>query len=317
MKIGIVGSGLVGSTAAYALVMRGVGREIVLVDLSAERAQAEADDILHAVPFANPLEVHAGGYPDLNGCRVVVVTAGVNQRPGESRLELLGRNAKVFQQVIPQVLTYAPDAVLLVATNPVDIMTHLAARYAADYGVPSSRVIGSGTALDTARFRALLGRSLGVDSQHIHAYVLGEHGDSEVLTWSMVSVGGIPLEEFCHLQSASVCDEDKEAIDEQVRKAADHIIRGKGATYYGVGSAIARISEVVLLDLRSILTVCTPMPEIAGVSDVTVSLPHLVGGQGILATIQPRLSEAEQAALQASARLIRGLIDQLELDKAG
>lgn len=314
MKIGIVGSGMVGATAAYAMVMRGVGREIVLVDLNKARAQAEADDILHAVPFAHPLNVHAGDYPDLSGSRVVVITAGVSQRPGETRLELLGRNARVFQQVIPQILANAPEAVLIVASNPVDVMTHLAARYAREQGVPSSRVIGTGTTLDTARFRALLGLHLGVDAQHIHAYVIGEHGDSEVLTWSLVSVGGIPLDDFCEMQKASVCDEDREEIDQQVRGAAYNIISGKGATYYGVGSAIARITEVILRDLRSIMTVCTPMDDIAGVKDVTVALPHLIGGQGIVSTLHPRLSNAEGQALHASAQLIRDAIQELETE---
>jgi L-lactate dehydrogenase len=312
MKIGIVGAGMVGSTAAYAMIMRGVGREIVLVDQNKERSQAEADDLLHAVPFSNPLLVRAGEYADLAGSRVVVVTAGVGQRPGETRLQLLERNAKVFQAVIPQILQQAPEAILLIATNPVDIMTHLAAHYAREYGVQTSRIIGSGTTLDTARFRALLGRKLGVDSPHIHAYVLGEHGDSEVLTWSLVAVGGIPLEEFCKLRDLRVCAEDKDDIDEQVRQAAYHIIAGKGATYYGVGSALARIVEAILRDQRAILTVCTPVDEVAGVKNVSVSLPHLVGGQGIMATFQPTLDEGEQTALKASAALIRKTLDELE-----
>lgn len=197
MKIGIIGSGLVGSTAAYAMVMRGVGRQIVLVDLNIERAKAEADDIVHAVPFAHPVEVTAGGYADLAGSKVVVITAGVSQRPGETRLELLGRNARVFKQIIPQILMHAPDTILLVATNPVDIMTHITAQYAREYGLPSTRVIGTGTTLDTARFRTLLARQVGVDAQNVHAYVVGEHGDSEVLTWSLISIGGIPLDHFC------------------------------------------------------------------------------------------------------------------------
>jgi L-lactate dehydrogenase len=311
MKVGVVGSGLVGSTAAYAMVMRGVGREVVLVDLNQKRAQAEADDILHAVPFASAHEVRAGDYSDLEGSRVVVITAGVNQKPGETRIELLGRNAQVFQQVIPQVLKYAPEAVLVVATNPVDVMTHITAYYAAQQGVPSSRVIGTGTTLDTARFRALLGRSLGVDSAHIHAYVLGEHGDSEVLTWSLVAVGGIPLEDFCRLRNSQICEEDRQVIDEQVRRAAYHIIEGKGATYYGVGSAIARIVEVILRDQRAILTVCTPEEDVVGVKDVTVALPRLVGGQGVIATLEPTLNEQETRDLRASAQIIRSLIDEL------
>src|SRR5215510_7796784 len=287
MKTGIVGSGFVGSTAAYALVMRGVGRRVVLVDMNKSRAAAEADDILHAVPFAHQLEITSGEYADLAGCKVVIVSAGVGQKPGETRLQLLGRNAKVFEQVIPKVLQYAPDAILLIATNPVDVMTHIAAHYAAQLGVPSSRVIGSGTTLDTARFRTLLGRRLHVDSQHIHAYVLGEHGDSEILPWSLVTVGGIPLDEFCTDGEISICPDDYAEIDEKVRRAAYHIIDGKGATYYGIGSALARIVEVILQDERSILTVCTPMEEVTGVRNVTVSLPNLVGGEGLIQTFYP------------------------------
>jgi L-lactate dehydrogenase len=172
MKVGIVGAGMVGATAAYAMIMRGVGREIVLVDKNAHRAQAEADDLFHAVPFSHPLQVHAGDYADLAGSRVVILAAGVGQRSGETRLQLLERNAAIFQQVVRSVLEYAPEAVLVVATNPVDVMTHLAASYAQEYGVAPTRVLGSGTMLDTARFRVLLGRRLGVDAQHIHAYVV-------------------------------------------------------------------------------------------------------------------------------------------------
>jgi L-lactate dehydrogenase len=311
MKIGIIGSGLVGATAAYAMVMRGVGRQIVLVDLNRERASAEADDILHAVPFAHPMEVTYGDYADLSNARVVIISAGVSQRPGETRLQLLERNARVFSQVVPQVLAYAPEAILQVATNPVDIMTYITAHYAAQQGVPSSRIIGSGTTLDTARFRALLARGLGVDAQHVHAYVLGEHGDSEVLTWSLVSVGGIPLNDYCELRGLDVCQEDRQVIDHQVRNAAYHIIQGKGSTYYGIGSALARITEAILRDQRAILTVSTPVPDVLGIQDVSVSLPHLVGGEGIMATLHPPLNDEESAALHASAKLIRQLISDL------
>jgi L-lactate dehydrogenase len=256
--------------------------------------------------------VTAGNYADLAGCRVVIVSAGVGQKPGETRLQLLGRNAQVFKQVIPNILQHAPDAVLLIATNPVDVMTHLAARYAGEFGVSSSRVIGSGTTLDTARLRSLIGRHLNVDSQHIHAYVLGEHGDSEVIPWSLVTVGGIPLEEFCSAGEISICPDDYETIDQRVRRAAYHIIEGKGATYYGIGSAMARIVEVILQDERSILTVSTPMENVAGIKDVTVSLPNLVGGEGIRKTFFPNLSEVETAALRASAQVVRSVIDQLD-----
>jgi L-lactate dehydrogenase len=312
MKIGIIGSGLVGSTTAFALLMRGVGREIVLVDLDAKRAQAEADDILHAAPFAHALNVHAGDYPALADSRVVIISAGVSQRPGESRLQLLQRNAQVFQKIIPKVLEHAPQAILLVATNPVVVMTHLAARYAARLGVPSSRVIGSGTTLDTARFRALLGRQLGIDPQHVHAYVIGEHGDSEVLNWSSVTVAGISLDDFCRLRDLRVCAEDQEKIDDQVRNAAYHIIEAKGATYYGIGSALTRITEVILRDQRAILTVCTPILEVAGIDDVTISLPRLIGGEGILTTFLPQMDEKEQGQLERSAQLLHDVIQQLE-----
>ncbi|NWF68861.1 MAG: L-lactate dehydrogenase [Chloroflexi bacterium] len=311
MKIGVIGSGLVGATAAYALVMRGIGREIVLVDKNAKRAQAEADDLFHAVPFAHALQITAGDFPDLDGCRVVIIAAGVNQQPGETRLQLLGRNSAIFRQIVPQILQYAPDALLLVATNPVDVMTHLTARFAAEQGVPSARVIGSGTTLDTARFRALLGRYLGVDSPHVHAYVVGEHGDSEVLTWSLVTVGGLPLEDYCQRQNIVLDDEKRAEIDSGVRRAAYRIIEGKSATYYGIGSALANIVNVILRDQRSILTVCTPMPTIAGVNDVTVALPHMIGGDGILATFPPPLDDQEQAKLHASAAIVRQAIDAL------
>ena len=312
MKVGIVGSGLVGATAAYALVMRGVGREIVLVDKNAARAAAEADDIRHAVPFAHALEVRAGGYADLAGCGAVVLCAGVGQKPGESRLQLLRRNAAVFHEVVPAVLKHAPEAVVVVASNPVDVMTHLAARCAAEAGAPPGRVFGSGTTLDTARFRSLIGGRCGVDSHHVHGYVLGEHGDSEVLTWSLVTVGGMPLEAFARMRGVGLSDAVRNDIDEKVRRAAYTIIGGKGATYYGVGSALARIVEAVLQDQRSVLTVCAPTADVAGVKDVTVALPRLVGGSGVIETFPPPLSETEQAQLRASAGVIRAALDELE-----
>jgi L-lactate dehydrogenase len=312
MKIGIVGAGFVGATAAYALVMRGIGRQIVLVDRNEARARAEADDLLHAVPFAHPLDVVAGGYPDLRGARVVLLTAGVGQRPGETRLQLLARNAVVFREIVPAVLEQAPEAVLIVATNPVDVMTHLAARFAAERGVPRSRVLGSGTTLDTARFRTLLGRRLGVDSAHVHAYVVGEHGDSEVLTWSIATVGGLSLADMAERHGVPFDAEVRREIDAAVRGAAYSIISGKGATYYGVGSALARVVDAVLGDQRSVLTVCSPEAEVAGVRDVTVSLPRLVGGAGVLETLPLVLPPGEEQALASSARVVRAAIDSLD-----
>lgn len=315
MKVGIVGVGAVGATTAYALVMRGVGSEIVLVDIDKKRVSAEAQDISHAVPFAHPARISAGDYPDLAGSRVVAIAAGTARKPGESRLELLSRNAGIFREIVPKIISQAPDAVLLIATNPVDIMTHIAADAAAAAAtqVPSSRVIGSGTTLDTARFRALVGQHLGIDPHHVHGYVLGEHGDSEVIPWSLVTVGGISLEAFARQFDVPIDENTKIDIAQRVKFAGRDIIQGKGWTNYGIGSALVRIIEVIIRDQRALLTVCTPVPDVVGVPNVTVSLPHLVGGQGILDTVllPLALNEAEEKALQASAKVVKDAYDSL------
>jgi L-lactate dehydrogenase len=313
MKVGIVGCGMVGSASAFALVMRGVGREIVLVDANRSRAEAEANDIYHAVPFAHPLTVRAGSYADLVGCRVVVIAAGVAQKPGETRLQLLERNAAVLGAVVPSVLEHAPDAVLAVVSNPVDIMTHLAAHFAARGGVRPTRVIGSGTMLDTARFRTLLGRHFDVDPHHVHAYVLGEHGDSEVLTWSQATIAGMRLEDFVKVHGTPLGPAEREQIDEDVRRAAYHIIAGKGATYYGIGSAVARLVDVILHDQRAILTVSCRIESVPEFAGVTFALPHLVSGSGVLATIAPSLDEIEERSLRSSASILRDAVGSLGL----
>jgi L-lactate dehydrogenase len=313
MKIGIVGCGMVGSASAFALVMSGVGREIVLVDLNRARAEAEANDIHHAVPFAHPLTVRAGDYADLAEARIVVLAGGVAQKPGETRLQLLQRNADVFGQIVPSVLRQAPEAVLLVVTNPVDIMTHLAAHFAADFTVPHTRVIGSGTTLDTARFRALLGRHFGVDPHHVHGYVIGEHGDSEVLVWSQATIAGLSLDEFAKVHGKPLTAADRKQIDENVRRAAYHIIAGKGATYYGIGSAVARIVDVLLHDQRAILTICCRVAGVPGCEGVTLALPHLVGGEGALATIPLPLDSTEQEGLLRSAGILAEALESLNL----
>jgi L-lactate dehydrogenase len=302
---------MVGSTCAYALVMSGVGREIVLVDINRSRAEAEANDIYHAVPFAHPLSVYPGEYSNLAGAQVVIIAGGVAQKPGETRLQLLHRNAEVFQQIVPSILEHAPEAILLVVSNPVDIMTHLAAHFAAEFDVVPSRVIGSGTTLDTARFRTLLGRHFGVDPHHVHAYVIGEHGDSEVLAWSQATIAGLSLSEFAKVKSSALTQAQCLEIDENVRRAAYQIIVGKGATYYGIGSAVARIVDVLLHDQRAILTICA---RIAGVPDcdgLTLALPHVVGGGGALGTIPLRLNAREHEELRRSAGILREAIELL------
>ncbi len=308
MKVGIVGAGMVGSAAGYALALLGTAAEIVFVDRMAELAIAQAEDISHAVPFVSPCRITAGDYDALSGAGVVILAAGVAQKPGESRLSLLSRNAAVFAEVVGRVIAAAPDALLLVAANPVDIMTGVAQRMS---GLPPERVIGSGTILDTARFRTLLAAHLGVAAQSIHAAVLGEHGDSEVLAWSAVQVGGEPLDRCAAQMDAIMTEEVRAGIAAGVRGAANRIIAGKGATWYGIGAGLARIVRAVRDDQRAVLTVSMRTRTVAGVSDVALSLPRVIGAAGVITTLYPQLSTAEEAALRRSALILQERADGL------
>jgi L-lactate dehydrogenase len=306
MKISIVGSGFVGSATAYAMVLRRVASEIVLVDVNPALARAQAEDILHATPFSNPVQISAGDYPDLAGSSVVVLACGANQRPGESRLQLLERNAKIFEQVVAKVVHHAPEAILLVASNPVDVMTHVVMRIA---DLPPGRVIGSGTILDTARFRVLLGEHFGIASQSVHTYVVGEHGDSEVLIWSSAKIGGLPLAEFAAQSGKQLTAETRASIEDGVRRAAYRIIEGKGASYYGIGAGLARIAQAVRDDERAVLTVSNV--GLKGDEGVCLSLPRVISGVGITSTLQPSLSAEEQEALSRSAGILRNAASQI------
>lgn len=310
MKVGIVGAGLVGSTAAYTLVLQSIAEEVVLVDLNQPRAAAHAEDILHATPFAQPARIRAGDFPDLAAAEVIIIAAGVAQRPGETRLDLLKRNADVFRAVVPRATEAAPAAIQVVATNPVDIMTLVAARYA---GLPAGRVFGSGTILDTARFRALLGEHLQISPHSIHAYVVGEHGDSEVLVWSSARIGSVDLATFAAAVQRPLDDTVRERIDVGVRRAAYRIIEGKGATYFGIAAGLARIVRAIAQDERAVLTLSLVEPSVEGVKGVPLSLPRVVGRDGILATFRPELDDAEAAALRESALILRRAADELEL----
>ena len=301
MKVGVVGCGLVGSTAAYAMVLRGAATEIVLVDINRKLAQAQAEDIMHASPFAQTVRLSAGDYPDLAGARLVVLACGVSQRPGEARLELLERNAKIFDTVVHQVLAHAPEAVLLVASNPVDILTAVVTKIA---GPPSHRVIGSGTILDTARFRSLLGEHLGVAPQSVHAYVLGEHGDSETLIWSSAKVGGVSLYDFAEQTDRGITGGVKACIDEGVRRAAYRIIEGKQATHFGIGAGLARIASAIRDDERAVFTISTATPGFEGIPDACYSLPRVLGAHGVMTTLRPTLSPEELDALRESVRVV-------------
>lgn len=310
MKVGIVGAGMVGATAAFALVMQGEASEIVLVDVNRARARAEAEDIAHAIPFASPAIVRAGEYADLDGAGVVILSCGVSQKPGETRLALLERNAGVFRVVVGQVMAVCPGAILLVASNPVDLMTQITTRLS---GLPPGRVIGSGTILDTARFRWLVGRHLGISPGSVHGYVLGEHGDSEVLAWSSARAGSVPLESFAAQVSAPLTEDVRQRIDAGVRGAAYTIIEGKGATWYGIGGGLARIVAAIAGDEQAVLSVSIVEPDVLGVTDVALSLPRTVGRGGVSATLWPELSNGEETALRRSAEILRDRLAPLSL----
>lgn len=302
MKVGIVGAGMVGSAAGFALAMRGGAAEAVFVDRNMALAQAQAEDICHAVPFSHPMKIWAGDYDALSGAGGVILAAGVAQRPGETRLSLLARNAEVFSEIIAKVRAHAPEALLIVASNPVDIMTEVAQRAS---GLAPERVIGTGTLLDSARFRALLAGHLGVASHSVHGFVLGEHGDSEVLVWSSARVGAEPLDQIAAQLGVPVTDAVRARIDEGVRRAAYRIIEGKGATWYGIGAGLARLVQAIRDDQRALLSVSIRTPEVAGVTDVALSLPRVVGAAGVVSTLTPSLDAGEWAALRRSAEVLK------------
>ena len=310
MKVGIVGAGQVGSATAYALALRGIATSVVLIDRDAALARAQAEDISHAVPFASTVQVTNGAYTDLVGAGVVVIAAGVAQQPGETRIALLARNAAVFREVVGRVLDAAPEALLLIASNPVDVMTQITTRIS---GLPATRVIGSGTILDTARFRSLLGRHLGIAPQSVHAYVLGEHGDSEVLAWSAARAGSVPLASFAAQVGAPLTEAVRAQIDDGVRHAAYTIIEGKGATWYGIGAGLARVIAAIVRDEGAVLSVSIATPEIAGVTDVALSIPRIVRRTGVAADLVPELDAGEQAALRRSAEILKDLADAVPL----
>jgi len=301
-KVAIVGAGRVGSTYAYTLLLNETVGQIALIDIDIERAKGEAMDLSHSAPLASPVNVCAGSYEECADADIVMIAAGVSQREGESRLDLLKRNADVFGKIVPRVVRANPDAILLVATNPVDVMSYVAWRLS---GLPADRVIGSGTVLDTARLRHLLSQHLRVDPRNVHAYVIGEHGESEVAVWSRTSVAGIPLEHYCKAAACSVADPVRDRIETDTRNAGHEIIVRKGATYYAVSAALRAITKSVLLDQRSILPVSARATEAYGLGEIYLSLPSVVGRRGILRTLHLPLSDAEDAALRRSADVLR------------
>ena len=304
-KIAIFGAGRVGSTLAYTLAASGVAREIVLIDASRERAKGEAMDIAHAVPFYAPVSVVAGSPGDASGAALTVIAAGAAQREGETRPELVRRNADVLRAIVPEVVSANPEGLLLMATNPVDALTFVALRLS---GLPSARVFGSGTVLDTARLRAELGAHYGVDARNVHAYVLGEHGDSELVAWSAATLANVQLHEYCRLTGMACTTRDMDAIGSRVRDAAYEVIRRKGATNFAIAAALARIIEAVVRDQASVLTVSTLVEGHYGISGVCLSLPAVVDRSGIRRVLPIPLSEDEVERLRLSAHAVRNAV---------
>lgn len=307
-KAAIIGCGFVGSASAFALMQSGLFSEMVLVDVDHERAEGEALDIGHGMPLAKPMKIYAGDYDDASDAAVIVVTAGANQKPGETRLDLVKKNVAIFKSIMPEFAKRQCKGIMLVVANPVDILTYVAAKYS---GLPENRVIGSGTVLDTARLKYLLSEHLKVDSRSIHAYIIGEHGDSEFAAWSSSNVSGVPLYDFCKMRGHTNFAEASQKIESEVRNSAYEIIKRKHATYYGIAMAVKRICEAVIRDEKSVLAISSLMSDVYGVEDVALSMPAIVGKDGIETLIPVRLSVEEQRKLRESAEVLKGVINDV------
>ena len=307
-KAAIIGCGFVGSASAFALMQSGLFSEIVLLDADRQKAEGEALDISHGLPFAKPMQIHAGTYDDLQNASIAIVTAGAGQKPGETRMDLVRRNVSIFRSIIPEIAKRHFSGILLVVANPVDILTYTAARLS---GLPESRVFGSGTVLDSARLKYILGQHLGVDSRSVHAFILGEHGDSEIAAWSSANVSGVPLHDFCEMRGHHDHEASMQRIADSVKNSAYEIIERKKATYYGIAMSVRRICEAIVLDQKSVLPVSSIQHGAFGISDVALSMPVIVGKDGIEAAVPITLNAQEQTALQRSADTLRKVIDSL------
>ncbi len=310
VKIAIVGAGNVGATFAYALLGSGLASQIVLIDANKERAEGEAMDLNHAVPLTHSTTIRAGDLADCAGAAITVITAGTAQKPGETRLDLVKRNYSIFQSIIPQIVKANPDGILLIASNPLDILSYAAMKLS---GLPPQRVIGSGTLLDTARFRYLLSQHAGVDPRSVHAYIIGEHGDSEVPVWSLANIAGMSLTDYCKMNCESYDPQVYEKIFENTRDAAYHIIERKGATYYGIGMGLVRIVEALLRGQNTVLSVSTLISDYYGIEDVYLSLPCVIGHDGVKKFMRLPLNEKEVEGLQKSAGILKDTLHSIGL----
>lgn len=304
----MIGCGFVGAASAFSLMESGLFTEMVLIDADKERAEGEAMDISHGLPFARPMKIYAGDYDDIVDAAIIIITAGASQRPEEKRLDLVQRNVNIFRSIIPEIARRNCMGILLIVSNPVDILTYVSLKLS---GFSENRVLGSGTVLDTARLKYNLGEHLGVDSRGVHAFVIGEHGDSELAAWSSATISGVSLNDFCEMRGHFNHEENEERIAEDVKNSAYEIIKKKRATYFGVAMAVRRICEAIIRDEKSILPVSNLMHGEFGISDVALSMPAIVGHDGVERMVPLLLDEEEQEKLLESAEVLKGILEEV------
>ena len=309
-KAAIIGCGFVGSSSAFSLISKGLFSELVLVDANKEKAEGEAMDLSHGRPYVAPMKIYAGDYDDIADCGLIIITAGASQKPGETRLDLVNKNVAIFKTIIPEITKRNFEGNLMIVANPVDILTYVALKLS---GYPKERVFGSGTVLDSARFRYLLGEHLKVDSKSVHAVIIGEHGDSELAVWSGANVSGIQVNDFCELRGHFAHEESMERIYQNVRDSAYEIIKKKGATYYGVAMAVGRIAEAVVKNSHSVLPITSLLEGQYGIEDVCISVPTIVSKNGAEQALEIPLNDEELAKLQASAKELHKVLEGLDL----
>lgn len=310
-KAAIIGCGFVGSASAFCLMQSGLFSELVLLDANRDKAEGEALDVAHGIPFARPMKIYAGDYDDIADAAIIIVTAGANQKPGETRLDLVQKNVGIFRSIIPEIAKRNFAGILLIVSNPVDILTYTAIKLS---GLPEHRVIGSGTVLDTARFKYQLGEHLQVDPRSIHAFIIGEHGDSEIAAWSSANVSGIPIHDICEMRGFYNHEDAMKEIAETVKNSAYEIIAKKKATYYGIAMSVRRICEALVRNEKSILPVSTMLHGQYGIEDVVLSMPAIVGSDGVETTVPIDLSPEEQEKLKESANALAEIAKKLDLE---
>lgn len=309
-KAAIIGCGFVGASIAFRFLQQGTFSHLVLLDANRDKAEGEAIDLSDGLPYGSAMEIRAGDYDDITDCALVVITAGANQKPGETRLELIGRNITILQSILTEITSRPFQGILLVVSNPVDVLTYAAQRIS---GYPRERVIGSGTVLDTARFKQLLGKELGVDSRNIHAFIAGEHGDSELAVWSGANVSGLDLDSFCRICGKELDAATRDRLYREIRDSADKIIRRKGATYYGIAMAVGRIAACIVKDEHAVLPISVVLEGEYGLSGLALSIPSIVGRGGLEKPLEIPLEARERAALEDSAAQLKEAIQQLNL----